>query len=249
MFNYVVGIMDQDKIGKLIAKLRKEKGLTQRELGEKVGVGFKAVSKWERGITCPDISIINELSKILGITSDELLTGKLNPEHTSNGKILKHSSKKILLIVAIICFIGAIFFIIHKINNDMVEVYNLDSASAKYYVEGKAIFKNKQIAIRISECKIYDTEFNEIIIKNYKYNIDCDDNTLVIYGYLLDDSEIFGLVSVKDIMDNFTINFENELPISKKDVLYKGLVLKLTFVDKDDNFIQKDIVLTLNKSK
>ena len=57
--------MDNKKIGNLIASLRKSKGLTQQDLGDLVGVGFRAVSKWERGITMPDISIINELSKIL----------------------------------------------------------------------------------------------------------------------------------------------------------------------------------------
>ena len=72
--------MDNKKIGKLIADLRKKQGLTQQELGDKVGVGFRAVSKWERGITLPDITIINEVSRILGISSDELLAGELNTQ-------------------------------------------------------------------------------------------------------------------------------------------------------------------------
>ena len=55
--------MDNKKIGKLIAKLRNEQGLTQQELGDKIGVGFRAVSKWERGITMPDI-ILNVLETI-----------------------------------------------------------------------------------------------------------------------------------------------------------------------------------------
>ena len=68
--------MDQDKIGKLIAKLRKSKKLTQEQLGAKLGVNSKAVSKWECGLTTPDISIVNELAHILGITTTELLDGK-----------------------------------------------------------------------------------------------------------------------------------------------------------------------------
>lgn len=65
--------MDNKRIGKLISELRKKKGLTKQELGDKVGVGFRAVSKWENGVTLPDISIISELSKVLGINVDQLL--------------------------------------------------------------------------------------------------------------------------------------------------------------------------------
>ena len=89
--------MDNKKIGKLIADLRKKNGLTQQELGDKVGVGFRAVSKWERGITLPDISIINELSDILGISSNELLAGKVTKEIKTKPKI----SKKLKIILSI----------------------------------------------------------------------------------------------------------------------------------------------------
>ena len=76
--------MDQEKIGKLIAKQRKMKGLTQQQLGDMVGVGYRAVSKWETGLTMPDISNINELCKILDITSDELLKGELNKKEATS---------------------------------------------------------------------------------------------------------------------------------------------------------------------
>ena len=92
--------MDQEKIGKLIAKLRKSKGLTQSELGEMVGVGFRAVSKWENGITSPDISIINDLSKILGISADELLQGELNKNKEPSSQ-KKFNYKKLLYLIPI----------------------------------------------------------------------------------------------------------------------------------------------------
>jgi len=74
--------MDLRKIGKLIAKLRNEKGLTQQELGDIVGVGFRTVSKWERGLNLPDIENINELSKIFSVTKEEILNGELKKEET-----------------------------------------------------------------------------------------------------------------------------------------------------------------------
>ena len=70
--------MNQAKIGKLIAVKRKEKNLTQEELAEKLGITNKAVSKWENGKCMPDLSIIQELCNILGITVSTLLSGDEN---------------------------------------------------------------------------------------------------------------------------------------------------------------------------
>jgi transcriptional regulator with XRE-family HTH domain len=63
-------------LGKRIAALRREKGLKQDELAEKLGVSAQAVSKWENDQTCPDISLLPLLAKTLGVTVDELLSGK-----------------------------------------------------------------------------------------------------------------------------------------------------------------------------
>lgn len=64
-----------ETIGNRICKYRKEKGLTQEELASKLGVSSQAVSKWENDVSCPDISLLPQLCRALGITSDELLTG------------------------------------------------------------------------------------------------------------------------------------------------------------------------------
>ena len=63
-------------IGKRIALLRKEKGLTQEELAQHMGISPQAVSKWENDQTCPDISALPRLSRLLGVSVDELLSGK-----------------------------------------------------------------------------------------------------------------------------------------------------------------------------
>ena len=63
-------------IGKRIGLLRKEKGLTQEELASHMGVSPQAVSKWENDQTCPDISALPKLAKLLGVSVDELLSGK-----------------------------------------------------------------------------------------------------------------------------------------------------------------------------
>lgn len=67
-----------ETIGNRISKYRKAKGLTQEDLAVQVGVSSQTVSKWENDASCPDISLLPQLCRILGITSDELLTGKNN---------------------------------------------------------------------------------------------------------------------------------------------------------------------------
>lgn len=68
--------MDNNKIGKFIASLRKEKGLTQQELGERLFVTDKAVSKWERGLSLPDIKILEKLALELNVDVSEILFGE-----------------------------------------------------------------------------------------------------------------------------------------------------------------------------
>ncbi len=63
-------------IGALITELRKENGMTQAQLAEKMGVTDKAVSKWERDLSCPDINSIPKLAEILGTTVEQLMQGE-----------------------------------------------------------------------------------------------------------------------------------------------------------------------------
>lgn len=72
-------------IGETIAYLRKEKGMTQNELAEKMNVTDKAVSKWERDLSCPDINTISKLADILDVSVEELLKAK--KKENSNTKM------------------------------------------------------------------------------------------------------------------------------------------------------------------
>ena len=68
--------MDQIKIGKFISDSRKEKGLTQEQLAEKLGVTSKSISRWENGNTMPDYSLLKDLCNELDISVNELLSGE-----------------------------------------------------------------------------------------------------------------------------------------------------------------------------
>ena len=68
--------MDTVKIGKYIAQKRKKLGLTQREIAEQLGMSDKSVSKWERGVCLPDVSVYMELCRIIGISLNEFIAGE-----------------------------------------------------------------------------------------------------------------------------------------------------------------------------
>ena len=68
--------MDNERTGKLIAELRKEKGFTQQQLADQLNLSNKTISKWESGAGSPDISILTELADVLEVTADELLRGQ-----------------------------------------------------------------------------------------------------------------------------------------------------------------------------
>ena len=68
--------MENETMGRLIAAKRKELGLTQQELAAKMGVTDKAVSKWERDLSCPDVGTLPRLAQIFGLSTDELLQAR-----------------------------------------------------------------------------------------------------------------------------------------------------------------------------
>lgn len=68
--------IDREKFGAFVALLRKEKGLTQKELAQRLLISDKAVSKWERGLSMPDIALLLPLSELLGVSITQLLCGE-----------------------------------------------------------------------------------------------------------------------------------------------------------------------------
>ena len=85
-------------LGENIKKARKAAGVTQKELAEQISVSDKTISKWETGKGLPDIAIIEDLAKSLGVSIAELLTGDLRENENPSGNM-----KKILFYVCPIC--------------------------------------------------------------------------------------------------------------------------------------------------
>lgn len=81
--------MDQKKIGRLIRELRKEKGLTQEQLSEVLGVTNRSVSRWENGVNMPDFDLVITLARYFDVDMEELLNGERKTEQKDVGKDAK----------------------------------------------------------------------------------------------------------------------------------------------------------------
>ena len=122
--------MDLIKIGKYIAGKRKSLGMTQKQLAEKLGMSDKSVSKWERGVCLPDVSVYKELCSILGISLNEFLAGEdiaqenmIQKSETNIIEVIRDNINKqkclkvmkcILLVIAI-CEVSIIGFTIYRL--------------------------------------------------------------------------------------------------------------------------------------
>lgn len=81
--------MDCIKIGRLIARIRNEKGLTQKDIADALGITNKTISKWECGLGCPDLSCWPELSAVLGVDMTQMMEGEIVPNKPDSGNIEK----------------------------------------------------------------------------------------------------------------------------------------------------------------
>ena len=128
--------MDNNKVGKFIASRRKELGLTQQALANKIYVTDKAISKWERGLSLPDITLLEKLSKILKVEIEDILSGEKNTtkkidvekdlEIIKKELLLTHQKKKNKLII---CLIFLIVTIIYTTFRNVTLGYKLDTVN------------------------------------------------------------------------------------------------------------------------
>ena len=135
--------MNQEKIGKFISKLRKEKNMTQEQLAEKLGVSNKSISRWENGTTMPDLSLMKPLCKELGITINELISGEkidkkeyqdkleeniFNTIDYSNNKIKKTNKifKFVIgtIIIVIVSLVSMFFIDVRRMNQNKPVIFS-----------------------------------------------------------------------------------------------------------------------------
>lgn len=171
--------MDMVKMGSFLAELRKEQGLTQEQLGEKLGVTNKTVSRWETGTYMPPVEMLEELSKIYGLTINELLSGKkLSTEEykemaeTNIRETLKASTfdlkekqsfykkkwRKDQLFTIVICTVAWLVLLV-SLKLQGVEVYMIGTVGGLLAVLFYAVLNNRMMAY--VEDHIYGGKWDE----------------------------------------------------------------------------------------
>ena len=206
--------MNYDKIGDFIQSKRKEKNMTQNELAKKLGVTDKAVSKWERGLGCPDVSILEVLAKELDVSILELLKGREIENEVINVteaddyikesiKVTKESTKdKILnnishVIFYLVLFITIGFTILSTMNyysGKKGEYIEVDTELKKDYSESLEKLKSNYNIIKNNRGILTEEEQKELVenlgmyinyFENLYYPVIIDKNTKYTYNDVL----------------------------------------------------------------
>jgi transcriptional regulator with XRE-family HTH domain len=198
--------MNQLRIGKFIAKLRHDKNLTQEQLGTKIGVSSKTISRWENGNYMPDISLLEPISKELGVTISELLKGqrieKENLLDESNKDILnllkskKKERKKYIkffIIGGIMLLIGIVIAIVQTIRlNDAIEEKGVITLINDVYISEKGAEINHQELLILQQIYQYKKEQIEqiteeevdLLVNSYYAQLDVVHMTKYSYGLI-----------------------------------------------------------------
>lgn len=200
--------MNQEKIGKFILSLRKEKNMTQEELGSVLGVSDKTISKWENGRGMPDISLIIPLCKELNITINELLCGErlskesyqekleeniINTIDYSNKRFnrLKRIFKVSLLIIILLLVMLVLMFIIdvNRMNHNKSVIFSTwgyDYAPAIELHEEEINTAIKEYLTLIGDTEsIYDNEKTFISMRVYLLEETIKDKEYNVYAWVL----------------------------------------------------------------
>lgn len=214
------------KMGKHISDLRKSKGYTQKTLGDILDVSDKTVSKWEKGVVAPDITLLNSLAKTLDVSVEELLIGEeVNKVDTveaidiyskmTKRKLIKYFTIFFLLFLLSVFFV---FLIEDYYSWKITSLYSNDNISSKGFI----ISNNKESKIVISEIGVDNNIDNiksiSLVIKN---------NEEIIYNESIN---IETNKSILEILDNYTISIDYKRKIKKEDLQF--IIL---YIDEYDN--------------
>lgn len=248
--------MNQDKIGKYIAELRRKNNLTQEQLGEKVGVGAKSVSKWERGINMPDFSNLSALANVLEVTVNKILEAGNNSnddevivntiKYYSNNYRKKYIKIFAILVVLLIAFFSFIFFV-NNFNKD--KLYIITTNDSKFSLKGY-LFYNPNCNTYIINKVTFQSELagttEEPLIK--KISIFLKNNKSGTFGYEKDYNDAIPLgVALEGVsLDMYEEKYESSYVLGNKNKL-SDLILIIEVVEENGNKKNYEIQLEVDE--
>lgn len=224
--------MNQEKIGKLIKKIRIKNKLSQKEFADKYGVTPQAVSKWETGKNIPDIAILKEICNDNNLKIDEFLSAKS----------MKRKNVMIIIIILLCFIVIGIGVITVKHNNDTFKLKTITSACKEFGLYGSIAYNKGKSSIYIDNV----TYCGEKKLPKYK-KISCtlfereDDTINVINSYESEDEKA---LTIDNFLKDFSFkvdDYEHSCKNYKKDSFY----LEIKAITLDDKVELHEIPLVL----
>ena len=151
--------MEQEKIGKFIKEIRKKNKLTQKDLADKLGVTFQAVSKWENGKNVPDISLLKEISNLFDVNLDDIIDGEIKEK-----KEEKISKKNYFYFGGILILLILIILIIATTigNNHDFEFKQISTSCNNFNLTGSMAYNKDKTSLYISSVEFCGEDDNEV---------------------------------------------------------------------------------------
>lgn len=247
--------MDQEKIGKFILELRKDKKMTQQELANKIGVTDRAISKWENGRGMPDISLMKPLCEILDITLNELISGEKidKKEYQKKSdenifKTIKYTNKKtnffkkfLICLISVFLILILMFIIdVRKMNQNEEVVFstwgfdyfpaiNLNDEEIEIAVRNYLIEKGD------NESKHYDGEKTFVSMRVFLLDEVTKDDHYNFYAWVLEGKYY---LENNEIKESSASSIPYKFVIKKKDGKFIVVDYK---IPRDGSYYPKDI--------
>ena len=207
--------MNQEKIANLIKELRKENNLTQKDLGDSLGVSAQAVSKWENGKNIPDIALLKEISDKYNVDINNLLDGE-------NIKKKKTNNKVHYIVITLASVLLVIVFILFITKGDF-NSKSISSSCKEFKIQGILSYNSNKSSIAISNIE-YCGEKNEEKYDPLKCTLYEKNNK---GDNIVTKCEEKGNVTLEDFLNGLSFNITNYSQSCKK---YESGVLRLEIV-------------------
>ena len=238
--------MTEYSFGKTLAKLRKERKLTQQELADLLNVTRQTISKWETNTTAPDIDTLKRISQVLNVPVDVLLG---NSQLTITDKTSKHKLTKKKLILLLSLLFVSLFFIYYLITNFILNTksYSLVSGDDRFTIEGNITVDKNQYYISLEIKGINDKSFDNKIINNAQYSVIIDDKIIYNNGDISTLEMITENISLSKYISKISINHNDTKKKNLKSILENGLILQIEYIDENNEINTINIPVLVKK--
>lgn len=229
--------MDQERIGKIIKKIRQDNHLTQKEFADKYNVSFQAVSKWENGKNIPDISLLKQICIDNNISIDEILGGETI-------KIKKKKKTIILITVIVVLLVVLISILILYLNKTSnFEFKKISTSCSNFKITGSAAYNKDKSSIYISNIEFCGEDEN-IKYKELKYILFESHNDMNVK---ISSGNIEENITLVEYLKKLKINV-NDYSQSCNYFAHSELYVEISAIDNNDKITIYKIPISLEEN-